>query len=223
VDKYLHQYAEPGKAVVEEIPACDPWGQAVVIPVCNESTGILRSLPPAPGRSLMILVVNETEVAPRHVSVANQVFASAVNTRFNLKWKSAVEAGMSLLEDPDSQRDVLLLDRFSEGLRFSRKGGVGHARKTGADLAAHLVGLQRIHSPWIHCSDADVDLPRRYFQCMDSIGADQAKDIAALIYPFRHDVAAAGVDEKVAQVTQLYEYSLRYYVAGLEYAGSPYA
>ena len=129
--KYLHQYAEPGTAVVEGIPACEPWEQVVVIPVCNESAGILRPLPPAPGRSLMVLVVNETEVAPPHVSVANQAFASEVLARFNLKWNSAAEAGMSLFEDPGSQRDVLLVDRFSEGLRFSRKGGVGHARKTG--------------------------------------------------------------------------------------------
>ena len=221
--KYLHQYAEPGTAVVEGIPACEPWGRVVVIPVCNESTSILRPLPPASGRSLVILVVNETEVAPPHVSVANQAFASEVLARFNLKWKSAAEAGLSLFEDPDSQRDVLLVDRFSEELRFSRKGGVGHARKTGADLAAFLIDQQRIRSPWIHCSDADVVLPQSYFQASDSIGSEAAKKTAGLIYPFHHDVAAAGVSEKVAQVTQLYEYALRYYVAGLDYASSPYA
>ena len=200
MEKYLRQYAEPGTAAVEAIPAAEPWQQVLVIPVCNESTGILRPLPPAAGRSLMIVVVNETENAARHVSLANQNFAAELNDRFGVAWQSS--EGLTLFRDPASPRDVMLVDRFSDEFRFPAKGGVGHARKAGADLAAQLVHQERVISPWIHCSDADVHLPRRYFNSHASAGDAGEKETAAKIYPFRHAAANNGVD-RVTWVTLL--------------------
>jgi hypothetical protein len=223
VKKYLEHYAEPGTAAATDIPAAGAWQQVVVIPVCNEDTAILRTLPPAPGRSLMVLVVNQTEVAPGQVTVANQDFAAEVQARFELLWQSDPASGLSLFKDPTSPRDVLLVDRFSKGLQFSSKGGVGHARKTGADLAVNLYHRQQVLSPWIHCSDADVVLPPRYFTCTTALGNTAQVDTAALIYPFRHGTNGDPEGNQVAQVTQMYEYSLHYYVAGLRFAGSPYA
>jgi len=216
---------------VEDIPAGEPWQQVVVIPVCNEATGILRPFPPGSGRSLMILVVNENGTAPRHVSVANQDFAAELQTRFSVHWQSDAASGLTLYHDPASDRDVLLVDRFSDGRKFTGKGGVGLARKTGADLAACLIHERRVRSPWIHCTDADVRLPQRYFTCSSALSDATAKDTAALVYPFRHSIAAEKPDGDIAnihrhnimQVTRLYEYSLRYYVAGLSFAHSPYA
>ncbi|NCF63154.1 MAG: hypothetical protein GWP58_09905 [Gammaproteobacteria bacterium] len=231
MDKYLRDYAERGTAAIADIPAGEPWRQVVVIPVCNESAGILRPLPEGPGRSLMVLVVNETEAASRKVALANRDFAAEVHRRFRQCWQSAADFGLTLFNDPASPRDVLLVDRFSDGSRFPPGGGVGHARKTGADLAAFLISQQRVSSPWIHCSDADVRLPQRYFSCSAAIGNRTAQNTAALVYPFRHVVARddphvatpEGEQQKIIQVTRLYEYSLRYYVAGLNYARSPYA
>jgi len=236
VDKYLWEYTERGTTAVEDIPAGEPWQQVVVIPVCNESAQILRPLPPAAGRSLMILVVNETETAPRHVSGANQNFAAEIQARFSKSWQSAASFGLTLYQDPASARDVLLVDRFSDGFKFPAKGGVGHARKTGADLAAYLIHLRRVRSPWIHCSDADVRLPQRYFSCSAELSDSSARDTAVLLYPFRHGLAADNLvltemggerldaqQQKIMQATQLYEFSLRYYVAGLKFANSPYA
>ena len=236
MDKYLRNYAERGTSAVEDIPPGEPWQRVVVFPVCNESTQILRPLPPGPGRSLMILVVNETEAAAVHVSAANLEFAAALQARFRRSWQSAAAAGLALYQDPVSARDVLLVDRFSKGLKFPAKGGVGHARKAGADLAAHLIHLRRVRSPWIHCSDADVHLPQRYFSCSAALSENSTRDTAALLYPFRHspaednfvvtDGGGESLDEqrqKIMQATQLYEFSLRYYVAGLKYANSPYA
>jgi hypothetical protein len=179
----------------------------------------------------MILVVNETGTAPRHVSVANQDFAAELQTRFNMHWQSAAASGLTLYHDPASARDVLLVDRFSDGRKFPGKGGVGHARKTGADLAACLIHKRRVLSHWIHCTDADVHLPQRYFTCIPALSDATAQDTAALVYPFRHSIAADKPDgdipnthrHKIMQVTRLYEYSLRYYVAGLSFAHSPYA
>jgi len=223
VNKYLDQYAEPGTAAAADIPDAYHWHKVIVIPVCNESTGILRTLPPARDRSLMILVVNETGKAQSHVSAANLAFAQEVMSRFELQWQSTSSGGLSLLKDPNSPRDVLLVDRFNPALRFPDKGGVGHARKTGADLAAFLIENGQVRSPWIHCSDADVVLPPRYLTCTEAIKKEDEKTAAALIYPFRHEFPADSASEKVARATRLYEFSLRYYVAGLKYAGSPYA
>jgi hypothetical protein len=195
----------------------------LVVPVCNETSAILRPLPPAAGRSLMILVVNETEPSQPGVPAANRAFADDVHARFERKWQSGSSAGLKLFSDPASPRDVLLVDRFSEGLRFTGKGGVGAARKTGADIAAFLYHRQRVVSPWIHCSDADVVLPARYFSAASAGGPENTKTVAALIYPFRHVAGADGIDDGVAQMSRLYEYSLRYYVAGLNFARSPYA
>lgn len=179
----------------------------------------------------MILVVNETDSAAPLVSQANRKFAAELKVRFREVWKSKAEAGLSLYQDPASQRDLLLVDRFSEGLRLPPKGGVGHARKTGADFAAYLIHQRRVHSPWIHCTDADVRLPPRYFDCTTALDDSAARETAALIYPFRHRLLSTTVDRKttyhvqnrILQATQLYEFSLRYYVAGLGFAGSPYA
>jgi len=231
VEKYLRQYAERGTAAMENLPAGEPWQQVVVIPVCNESSEILRPLPPGPGRSLMILVVNETVGASRHVSVANQDFAAEVQARFRMGWQSAAVSGLTLHHDPASSRDVLLVNRYSNGLEFPPKGGVGLARKTGCDLATCLVHQRRVLSPWIHCSDADVRLPHRYFTCSSARCDSSARDIAALLYPFKHSIITDEADDaspaiqrrKILRATRLYEYSLRYYVAGLSYARSPYA
>lgn len=223
MDKYLGQYAEPGTAAVAGLPAAEPWQHVLVIPVYNEATGILRTLPDAPGRSLMILVVNQTESAPGPVAVANRNFAAEVHARFESHWSSDPAFGLGLYHDPASPRDVLLVDRFSKSLQLPPKGGVGHARKCGADLAAYLYHQQRVQSPWIHCSDADVVLPGRYFSCTAALGGGAVADTAALVYPFRHVATGDSAGNGIEELTQLYEHSLHYYVAGLCFAGSPYA
>jgi hypothetical protein len=230
MEKYLRHYAEPEIAaldgLVEALPDNGRWTNVVVIPACNENPGFLRPPPPCGGRSLMVLVINESASAPHQVSSSNRALAAAVQARFEPQWQSApgfTGFGLSLLRDPLAPRDVLLVDRFSEGRELPAKGGVGHARKIGADLAASLIDRNCIHSPWIHCTDADVQLPKTYFTCSDA-ETNTRPEYAALVYPFHHfgDQGTAE-NEDVILATQLYELSLRYYVAGLKFAGSPYA
>ena len=38
---------------------------------------------------------------------------------FEWKWQSDLPTGLTLFTDPASSRDVLLVDRFSDGLRFA--------------------------------------------------------------------------------------------------------
>jgi len=230
VDKYLRHYAEPEIAaldgLIEGLPNQGLWENVMVIPACNETPGFLRTPPPCDGRSLMILVINEPVSAPDRVSLSNQALAASVQARFELQWQSDPEFSgfkLSLFQDPLTPRDVLLVDRFNEGRKLPVKGGVGHARKIGVDLAVSLIHRKRINSHWVHCTDADVQLPDTYFTCSNSL-QNSGSGYAVLIYPFHHcDDNERTENKEIILATQLYELSLRYYVAGLKLADSPYA
>ena len=221
--KYLQNYAEPEVAALDGLPDQPAWQNVVVIPACNETAGLLRSPPPCGGRSLMILVINEPENAALNVSSSNRALAAAVQQRFTPLWQSAPGPGISLWRDTLAERDLLLVDRFSDGQRLPARGGVGFARKIGADLALSLFHRRRINSGWIHCTDADVRLPETYFTRSNAI-EDPASKYSALIYPFSHsDDQDRSESREVIIATHLYELSLRYYVAGMKFADSPYA
>jgi hypothetical protein len=230
MEKYLRQYAEPEVAalagLLETLEESWQWANVVVIPACNETDDFFRSPPPGEGHSLMILVINESVAANDKVSLRNQALAASVAEKFVLQWRSSSEFSefeISLFRDSSCRRDVLLVDRFNAGRQLPLKGGVGHARKIGVDLAANLICLKRIVSRWIHCTDADVQLPDTYFTCSDAV-SDPKSQIAVLNYPFQHsDDQAQSESKKVILATQLYELSLRYYVAGMKLAQSPYA
>jgi hypothetical protein len=225
MEQYLRLYAEPEIAVLGQLPAENQWSNVLVIPACNETDVFLRPPPPSEGRSLMILVINESASASNAVSSSNQALADSIAHQFEFSWKAGPEFtgfGMCLFEDQNAPRDILIVDRFSKGKQIPARGGVGHARKIGADLAASLIEKEKIRSPWIHCSDADVQLPETYFTFSHSI--EHASVYSALVYPYRHSGKTNSAEsEAVAMATQLYEESLRYYVAGLKFAGSPYA
>ena len=223
MEKYLRHYAEAEIAALDGLPEQLSWANVVVIPACNEAPDFLRPPPPCPGRSLMILVINEPEAAAQKVSQNNLALAAAVQKQFTALWKSESDPGISLWQDPLAERDVLLVDRCSEGRKLPPRGGVGVARKIGVDLAVSLIHRQLIGSAWIHCSDADVQLPETYFTCSNRL-EDNGSEFSALVYPFSH-CANQKLSEstEVYLATRLYELSLRYYVAGMKYAGSPYA
>jgi hypothetical protein len=219
MEKYLRLYAEPEAVLIDGL-AGPPWAGVLVVPARNESAELLRSPPRCAGRWLLILVVNQPAAAPARVAAANRALAAAIRATGEPAWQSACGTALQLYRDSGIDRDVLLVDRFSPGREMPPKGGVGHARKIGCDIALALFHRGQIESPWIHCSDGDVRLPADYFQHVTEQGIDEART-AALIYPFEH-VANPGA-EGVMLATRLYELSLRYYVAGLKFAGSPYA
>jgi hypothetical protein len=137
--------------------------------------------------------------------------------------------------------DVLILDRSSGDHSLPAGEGVGLARKIGADLALELRARGQLESRWIHTTDADVRLPPRYFQSADDPepaagGTERGEEIedkaretrdsgagedsAVTTYPFWH---AASGEADLDRATAIYEISLRSYVLGLRWAGSPYA
>jgi hypothetical protein len=230
MEKYLNNYAEPEVAALDGLhawlPAGFQWSDLVVIPACNENSDFLRSRPPADGLVLMILVINQTPSATEAVSQANQGLAADVMQQTDIQWRSAdtfTGFELVLLREPEAARNILLVDKFNRGRQLPPKGGVGHARKIGGDLAAGLINLKRIESRWIRCTDADVQMPDSYFNCTRVYPNSNGK-VSTLIYPFHHrDDQITDENYNVVLSTRLYELSLRYYVAAMKLAGSPYA
>jgi hypothetical protein len=87
--------------------------------------------------------------------------------------------------------------------------GVGEARKIGLDTLLSLWARGQLASPWLCTTDADAQLPEDYFDRLPDSGA-------ACTFPFVH---RCDPQHPVGQ----YERALRHYVAGLRWAGSPYA
>jgi len=213
--KYLDRYAESEVGLAGEIPG--EFEAVVTIPSYGEgceTARALASVPPSPkGRTLIIVVLNARSGSPQWVHEAN------AQTRDALAGQGEVEAtlalGAQLLPHPSGQ--LLLIDRASDDRFLPERQGVGLARKIGADVALALIARGVVRSPWIHCTDADARLPGDYFEKLDSA---ESADSVALLHPFHH---RADPTTELGRAVLQYEVSLRYYVLGLRYAGSPYA
>ncbi len=223
MDQYLSRYAESEISALAHLPKAFHWSNVIVIPACAEDMGFVEALltdAKASGPILLILVINGTKASSPCVLDVNTKLFCGVEQRGRIAWQCPAGAGPWINEFEGSSVSVMQVDRFSNGRELPSKGGVGHARKIGADLATWLIHNGHIDSPWIHCTDADARLPGRYFTASDALGGD--KENTALIYPFRH-CAGDGDSVAIVAATQIYELSLRYYLAGLRRAKSPYA
>ena len=219
VEKYLRDWAEP------EISLASALGQTyertLVVPACREDVslldGYLAAARTSRGRTLCILVVNGAEGASDEHHAENAHLFEAVIAKLESvqKLEGLPRAVLGTLER--SVLDVLVLDRASEGARLPRKEGVGLARKIGCDLALALYVRESVRSPFVFSTDADATLPDAFF---DQPALEARADVAAAVFPFWH---TASRDADITRATSFYEVSLRYYVEGLAWAGSPYA
>ena len=218
--KYLSDYAEPETVAAESITS--RYARALVVPAFREDAslldGYLAAARAAPGATLCVLVVNGPDDAPEAEHLENGRFLSSILERL----ERAPEAGSRLPNIrlgtvAPSKLDVLVIDRASPGLRVPRKEGVGLARKIGADMALALHAQGKIASPLLFFTDADATLPEDHFLQSKLEGA---RGPSAVVFPFWHVPSG---DAAVDEATALYELSLRYYVRGLRFAGSPYA
>ncbi len=206
VTKYLSLYAEQETAQLPTINHC--YHHALVIPVFDETVSFWQALKTAPALNsqkniLIILVINLPANSKQNHN--NQQLANVILADTTLLAKSAQQSLLKLKE----HLHILLIDRFSDGHKIPTKQGVGLARKIGADIALKLIQQRQVLSPWIHTTDADAQLPALYFTA-----SEQETETGALLYPFAH------THQNNSSV--LYELSLFYYVAGLNWAGSPY-
>lgn len=166
----------------------------------------LRLLPSGTGRTLVILVLNRPQSDPD--PAANQPLRSVLTAL-------AGQAEAPQIRALNPTTDLYLHDMEANGDTVPTAQGVGLARKTGCDIALQWMVDGAIDGPWIYSTDADATLPGDYFTKLDN----SARAVAA-VFPFYHQ---PGHDPDCNQATALYELRLHQYVAGLEYAGSPYA
>ena len=215
IAKYLARHAEPAPAGLEALAQLGPWRHALVGPARQETLACVEAAaaPARRGSVLCVLVVNASAEDVEDRRVGGELLAAleaAHPRRF-------VGPGLSLHRVGDL--DLLALDRCREQRAFAAGEGVGLARKIGADLILRLVQAGALSSPWIHSTDADARLPPEHFARVAALG-EEPRAPAAAVAPFWH---VEGEDPATNQATAAYEAGLRYWVAGLRFAGSPYA
>ena len=231
IRKYLEQHAEPEASCAQGIAeqAGRAYAGVAVIPAYGEDERLRATLATVPrcnaGRVLIVLVINERDDSPGWAVSANRDFLSWLRSGSDPHTGAVIplDSGVAFLKRKDF--DIVVVDRTTPGNRLPSRQGVGLARKIGADLALALGAIGACHSPWIHCTDADVLLPVDYFDRLEA-DADRtrnrtkSKNQSARLYDFRHDVNDS-IDD--GRTIREYELFLRYYVLGLRSAGSPYA
>ncbi|TKB45657.1 hypothetical protein [Thalassotalea mangrovi] len=208
--KYLANFSEPEIASLAGFPESLQFSHVVVVPSYKESLDFVTRfnlLNPGEQTALLIAVINQPDTDS--VKQPQQQLADDIKASATCLWQNN---NLSLLQLTNGGY-VLLVDRFNQAI--PHKQGVGLARKIGADLACQLIATGQILSPWIRSTDADAHLPDNYFAALPQ----SCVDSSAIIFDFFHQSDNAQEDA----ANRIYEQSMRYYVAGLRFAGSPYS
>jgi hypothetical protein len=212
VAQYLSRYASSEAALAGAVRA--RYRVVLVVPAFREPPslldGYLEAAASARGRVLIIVVVNAARACaeeswPEHRALLEGL-ACARAERLSSEPPAWLARGEAC--------DVLAIDRASPEFCFPDKQGVGLARRIGCDLALALWARGQVERPYLYCSDADAILPRGHFE------AEPEAPAGAIVFPFWHE---PGGDPRIDAATAIYELGLRYYVAGLCHARSPYA
>jgi len=222
VKKYLENYAEPEIKALHSLFELNIkehyflakcfYEHVIVIPAYKETDHFIQrflSSPLAQVRVLMIVVVNQPDNDLD--KLPQQVLHKNICQRGETVWQNEM---LRLIALDNSLGYIFLIDRFTAPI--PQEQGVGLARKLGVDIAVTLSEQGLLRSSWIHSSDADARLPNNYFEVLKR--EDHNLSVAAC-YNFHHH----SEDADIYQANQQYEKALRYYVAGLHYAGSAYA
>jgi hypothetical protein len=215
--QYLSRHAEPEAAAADALDGT--FGHALIVPAYGEGESLfatLGSVREGPrGETLIVVVLNSREDSPPAVHEANAAAHERLRAGASEAVPLSAELGVESLRYAHGR--IVVVDRASPGRYLPEGQGVGLARKIGNDLALRLSAGGRLAANWLHNTDADTVLPDDYFEQTD---AREGEACAAAIYFFEHRFDP---DERLALAARLYEISLRYYVLGLAWAGSPYA
>jgi len=213
IEKYLANYAEIEIQVLNKIK--QSYQHACIIPICNEAFDCLETIfsKIKTDKLLIITVINSPKSHENsktwqiHNKKWIETFEQSISSSFKLNQH------MTLLKF-NKFHDVILIDRNTQGLQIDEKQGVGLARKIAADCALKLFQLGKIINPWIFSTDADVILPITYF----THDYQSFQNYSAIVLDFKHITN----DKKLHQLQYLYDLKMRYYHAGITYAGSQY-
>ncbi|WP_440875844.1 hypothetical protein [Thalassotalea sp. PLHSN55] len=213
LDKYLLNYAEIETASLASFPQHIGIDHVVVIPAYKETVEFIDSFLDsalASQNSLMIVVINQPQSCQNAAINKQQRLFEQIHLLAAPIWQ---QDNLYLLKPANKNTHILVVDRFT--IPINDKQGVGLARKIGTDLALALKAKGNICSDWICSTDADASLPDNYFSTLSNVN----RNAVAACYDFTH----VSDDKDIEQANRLYETGLRYYVKGLQYAGSSYA
>ncbi|MFT5176079.1 MAG: hypothetical protein ACI8W7_004273 [Gammaproteobacteria bacterium] len=204
VRKYLAAYAEDSAQSGAHL--AQRFAQVVVIPAYGEDEVLDRAIASIPnpehGSALAVVVINAREDSPAAVKAINQATSTRLRARYcEHRW---LNDDTLLCQAPFGALALI-------HVTLPRGQGVGLARKHGADLALGAWAAGLIDSSWIHCTDADVQLPNDYF-CTPHQSATVA------LHRFRHETTELATRAHA----RTYDLWLRLHVLGLHWAGSPY-
>ena len=217
VEKYLARHAEPEIQIIRGLRRS--FGHVIVIPAFDETETLYRTLETIPkgllGDVLTVLVVNARADSPPTVHSRSAQLIQELADRYGSESRRDVASVCRWFQHPRGA--LLCVDRTGPRSLPDRQG-VGLARKIGCDIALRIQVEGAIRSPWIHTTDADVELPSDYFERTESLSG--GPPAAACLYPFWHRCKSPPV---FVDAVHRYEIFLRYYVLGLADAASPYA
>ena len=217
MEKYLAHYAEPESRSASPLPRSHRSGydHVLCLPAFAEEPDFLDTVFTnlANSAALVILVVNANQACTGSKLQKTRDIVAWLDNR--ARSSHALADNMRLLEL--AKHDVLLVDRCHDPWRLDAGQGVGKARKIACDIACRLIQDKCIRSHWMHVTDADARLPEDYFEVTRQLDPDTN---SAALYRFQHD---AHSDPAITQAQALYDLSLDYYAAGLDWAGSPWA
>ena len=218
-NKYFEHYAESEVSSLSQFPTNFVFEYAIVIPAYKEPPSFVERLRKNQARQhacLFVLVINQpnSDKSTRlQIALHDYVLSIGAVMWQSPESKQSDTGSMSLVQIADTRSAVLIVDRYR--VPIACEEGVGKARKIGADIACFLFNKQQILSPYLHSTDADASLPENYLTATNAL----KKDDVACCYNFFHHSPI----EEVNSANQQYELALKYYVAGLRYAQSPYA
>lgn len=221
---YLGRHAEPeAHACAACIAPLGTFAHCVVIPAMGEGASLLRALASVQeAHTLAIVVANGRADADAWVHRRNQELPHKLAEAYGPPQWLRPPPGAHSTPMPRMGRytmptgGLLLVDRGEAGHFLPPRQGVGLARKIGTDIALALHGAGVVRSPWLGCTDADAVLPEDYFAQMQHLPAHAS----AATFRFFH---GPETDTSQQRAITHYEATLRYYVHGLRWAGSPYA
>lgn len=209
VKKYLQHYAEGDIEFAKALTG--QWQHVICIPAFDEAKHLPTLLERLSTENdlLVIVIINSPESADIPKARSQQL-AENIKQQFSLQQILANNCQLLTLNDKTTH--LLLIEHYS----IPEEEGVGLVRKIACDVACQLINDQKVISPWIYSTDADVTLPSDYFLSSKTV----ANDYAAALFAFKHQDNS---DKKIQSSLLLYEYSLFYYVEALRWAGSGYA
>ena len=211
VKKYLQTYAEVESQTLQRVDHC--YDYVCVIPICNEAEECLTSIFSNIKTSniLIIVVVNSPIDVNSNWQNKNSLF---INRLKEISINSSKLSFNCELLEFNGFNDVVLVDKNNEGQQINPDFGVGLARKIGCDMALWFYTQNLIKSPWVFSTDADVILPEDYFTFITS----KQNKYSAIALDFDH----ISNDAELIRYQYCYDFKIRYYHAGICYAGSAY-